>query len=459
MIECTLGDIRRMSNGKLNKEEYKDIKIKGVSIDTRTINKKNLFVPIIGEKLDGHRFISQAFNKGAVASIIDITHEMPLLDKPYVIVDDSTAAYKNLATNYRESLKDITIIGITGSNGKTSIKDILASVLRKQFNTKKTVGNLNNQIGVPKTLLTLSKNTKFGIIEMGTDGFGQISNLTKMAKPHIAIISNIGDSHLQDLGTKDNIARAKFEILEGLDESGVFIYNSDDEVLNKIIKEYDIKQKVITFGFNKDADYRLEILNSNITGSEFLCNGEKFRVNLMGEFQVHNAAPAIIIAKHYGLTNEEINEGLMVQDRSAMRNELIECDGFDILNDSYKSNPQSLKEAFNTMSLLTGYSKKIAIIGDMLELGENEKELHKEAGRNIDPKAVDYLLLLGDLSNYTLEGALENFPRNRVYHFTSKEDLVDEAKYLITKGTLALVKGSRGLRMEEIVESLKDITL
>ena len=201
------------------------------------------------------------------------------------------------------------------------------------------------------------------------------------------------------------------------------------------------------------------MLDSNITGSDFILNNEKYRVNLMGEFQVDNSAPAIIIAKKYGLNQNEINKGLEVQDRASMRNELMECNGFDILNDAYKSNPQSLKEAFKTVSLLSGYSRKIAIIGDMLELGEEEEELHRQAGRDIDPNSVDYLLLLGRLSKFTLEGALENFPRNRVYHFTSKEDLVDETKYLIIKGTLVLVKGSRGLRMEEIVESIKDITV
>lgn len=460
MIERTLGQITHLAGGKLNDEDFSDIMSKGCSIDTRTITDGNIYMPIIGKKLDGHKFINQAFNKGAVASFIDENHKLEDYEagKAYITVEDTTKAFKNLAKNYRASLDDIKIIGITGSNGKTSIKDISFSILSQKYRVKKTIGNLNNTIGVPKTLLALDENTEFGVVEMGTDGFGQIHELSTMARPDFAVISNIGDSHLELLGSKENIARAKFEILDGLNPEGTFIYNSDDEVLCKIIKEYKIDQKVITFGYNENADYRLELVSSNITGSTFKINGEAFKINLIGQFQVYNAAPAIIIAKLLGLSSEEISRGLEVEDRTAMRNELIECNGFDILNDSYKSNPQSLEQAFNTMSLLSGYTKKIAIIADMLELGEDEVELHRQAGRKINPRDIDYILFIGNLSKYIMEGTLEHFPKSRVYHFASKEDLVDEAKYLIERGTLVLVKGSRAMRLEEIVESIKDIT-
>lgn len=457
MIRMTLGEIAERAGGKLNDEKFRDIDVRGVSIDTRTLDVGNLYVPIIGEKLDGHRFIEAAFEKGAVGSMVDEKHPIEADGRAYVIVEDTTKAYQQLAASYRDSLS-LKIIGITGSNGKTTTKDIMASVLGKKLKVTKTIGNLNNHIGVPKTLLNLSPSTEVGIIEMGTERFGEISELTRMAHPDIAMITNIGDCHLEELLTRENIAKAKLEILEGMPKDGTFLYNWDDPVLRKAVADREIEQRVLTFGTEEGADYRLELVHADITGTIFKLNGEEYEVNLLGNHQMYNAACAIIVAKLFGLDDATIREGLYVRDTTSMRSELLNCQGFDILNDCYKSNPQSLLEAFETMSLLTGYTRKIAIIGDMLELGEREKELHYEVGTKINPNDIDYLLCYGPLSEEIARGAKVNFPNYRVAHFERKEDLVDAAKYVIVKGTLVLVKASRSIRLEEIIESLKELT-
>lgn len=456
MKHQTISTIARMSDAKLINVKDLNSPVHAISTDTRTIKPGDIYVPLIGERLDGHEFIDKAFEKGALACFCDKNH-IKNDGNIYLIVDDTLKAMQLLAKNYRNSL-NTTIVGLTGSNGKTTTKDIIHSILKRKYRSQKTIGNLNNAIGVPRTLLELDEDTEVGVVEMGMDTFGEISLYVDMANPHISIITNIGDSHLQELGSKENVAKAKLEILENMTEDDIFIYNLDDEVLKSEVEKLDILPRVITYGKSQDADYRITPLSSGLQGSKFLINGESYHINLLGSFQVYNAAVAIIVAIEMGLSPIEIQKGLNVEDQTAMRTELISCDGFDILNDSYKSNPQSLLEALNTAKLLAGYKRKIAILGDMLELGTTEAELHFNVGQNIDSSAIDYILFYGPLSKDMMRGAAENFSNDRIFHFDSKPDLVDKAKYLISKNSLVLVKGSRALRMEEIIESIKDIT-
>lgn len=457
MLGLSLREIAQLANGKLNNEKFADLRVQVVSIDTRTIAPGELYMPIIGEKLDGHLFINQAFDKGALASF---THKENLIDdRPFILVENTNQAFQDLAKNFRNSLDNLKIIGITGSNGKTTTKDIINSILKQKFNVRKTIGNLNNEIGVPRTLLRLEKNTDVGIVEMGTDGPGQIHKLTMMAKPDMAIITNIGDSHLELLKTKENIAREKLHIVDGLSDDGYFIYNYDDPILKKEVEAKNIKQKMISFGQEEGADYHIELLRTTANGSSFKVNNKYYQISLIGSHQIYNAAAAIIVAELLGMTEDQIISGLDVKNSTSMRNELISCNGFDILNDSYKSNPQSLKSALDTLGYLNGYKRKIAILGDMLELGQGEENLHREIGSYINPKEVDYLLLYGPLSRYIAEEALRNFPDGHVFYMDKKEDLIDKAKYLIIKNSIVLVKASRSLRLEEIVEALELINI
>lgn len=459
MLNLKLSEIAELCHGKLNNDEFKDIVIDVISIDTRTIKKGEMYMPIIGEKLDGHLFINQAFAKGAAASFCAKDTCKGQMDKPIIYVEDSNKAFTELAKNYRNTLKNIKIVGITGSNGKTTTKDFISNTLKTSFNVAKTLGNLNNQIGVPRTLLRLGEETDVGVIEMGTDGFGQIQELTNIVRPDIAILTNIGDSHLHLLKTKENVAKEKVDIVNGLPEDGVFIYNYDDQYIKNEVAKRDIKQRIITYGQDPNSDYVIEIIRTSNNGSTFKLNGEIYRTASLGAHQVYNSTAAIIVSRLFDLDQNKVRRQLEIDEHTAMRSELMNCNGFDILNDSYKSNPQSLLSALDTLYMLSGYKRKIAIIGDMLELGDNEIELHREIGRKIDPKKVDYLLLTGPLSKYIAEEAKKNFPFERVYHMDKKDDLLDKAKYLIQKNSLVLVKASRSLRLEEIVESLELINI
>lgn len=457
MLNLRLGEIAKLSNGKLNKDEYSDTVISEISRDTRTIEPGDIYLPLIGEILNGHIFIDDAFKLGAKATFAQ-KGEYHKDDKPIIWVEDTLEALRLFAQNYRETL-DLKVVAITGSNGKTTTKDMTAKVLSKKYNVTKTIGNLNNQIGLPITLLRFTKDTQVGVCELGMfDGKGgEIKANSDISKPDIAVITNIGEAHLDTLITKENIAKEKLGILSGLKEDGVLIYNNDDEILKSAISKMDIKQKLISFGQDKSSDYVIEIIESNNVGSLFLLNGEVYNVSMIGEHQVYNATVAAIIGKLLKVNKTDVYDAILNNRNSSMRSELMNLNGYDILNDSYKSNPQSLRSALRTLGILSGYTRKIAILGDMLELGSNEIELHKEIGREINKDNVDYLLLFGPLSKYTAQEASKNFPQNRVLYFESKRELVTKAKYLIKKGTLVLVKASRSMHMEEVIESINTL--
>ncbi|MGY3755560.1 UDP-N-acetylmuramoyl-tripeptide--D-alanyl-D-alanine ligase [Helcococcus kunzii] len=456
MINLRLKEIADLAGGVVNNEKFNDLNVSQISIDTRTIFEGEMYMPIIGEKLDGHLFIDNAFEKGAIATFSKRGEIEDSDERPIVWVDDTNKAFTNLAQNYRISL-DIKIIGITGSNGKTTTKDLISNVLESKYSVKKTFGNLNNEIGVPRTLLSFSKDTNIGVVEMGTDGFGQIEALTKMASPDIAIITNIGDSHLEQLKTKENIAIEKLHIIDGLKEDGIFLFNNDDEILKSEFKKIDMDKKVISYGMNEDSDYVIKILKSSQFGTKFSINGKEFSIELLGTHQVYNATVAYIIGELFEISDTDIQEGLNKKDRTKMRSELMSCHGFDILNDSYKSNPQSLRSGLETLELLTGYSRKIAILADMLELGNGEIELHRQIGREIDPTKIDYLLLYGPLSKYIYNESVKNFLPTRVFYFDTKDKLIDKAKYIVSKNSIVFVKGSRSMKLEDVVEVLVDM--
>ncbi len=457
MIVRDLKTLEKLSAGTGLQEKYQDLEIAGVSTDTREIKKDNLFVPLVGENFDGHKFIDIAIENGAKACLWQKDLDLPDLDFPFILVDDTLEALQTLAKNYRDSL-DIKIIGITGSNGKTTTKDILDGILSTSFKAQKTQGNLNNHIGLPLTLLDLDENSEVGIIEMGTDGFGQIEILTKIASPDIAIITNVGDSHLDLLKSKDNVARAKFEILDGLKEDGLFIYNNDDPSLVKVIEEYDIHQDILTFGQDPDSDFKLELIDEGLDGVKFIVSeaddSHELDIPMLGRHNIYNAGCSIIVARKLGLDYEIIQKGLYNINSTSMRNELIETDSFTILNDAYKSNPASLLAALDTLYSIDGFEHKVLVLGDMLDLGEDIVKLHKETGERIDPSQVDLIFTLGQLGRHIGEGAKINFDNARVYHSKNKEDLAESILANIKENTIILVKGSRGVALEELIEIL-----
>ena len=459
MIKRSLDQIANMIGGKLSDDIYKDLIIEGVSTDSRTISKNNLYIPLVGEVFDGRIFIKECEDKGAAAFIINEDYEIKKnINIPYIKVTNTEDALRDLAKAYRKEL-DIKIIGITGSNGKTTTKDLLTSVLSEKYKVQKTLGNLNNQIGVPKTILNLNEDTEIGVIELGTDNFGDISLTTSIAQPNIAVILNIGDSHLHNLKTREGIAKAKMEIAEGLSKDGIFIYNIDDPILKKIVPTYDLEQNVMTFGQDQNADYIIKRLETNTNGVQFKHEDEVYTIPLLGDHQIYNGGFSAMVGELLNLNENQIKNGLKKVSASSNRSTILELDGFDILDDSYKSNPQALLTGLNTCYMLGGYTNKIVVLGDMLELGDDEDKLHYNIGKNIDPSQIHYCLFYGPLSKHMYQGALKNFPKSRIFHFDSKADACDKLKQLICKSTLVFVKGSHGMHMEEIIECVRKLKL
>lgn len=458
MIRKSLRDIERLAGGYDLLEKFHDIEIAGVCTDTRKIVENNLFIPLIGDNFDGHKFLDKAIENGAIASLWQINIPQPHIDFPLIFVKDTLEALQTLSKNYRDSLKDIRIVGITGSNGKTSTKDIMEGVVSTEFKTQKTFGNLNNDIGVPLTLLSFEEDTQVGIVEMGTDGFGQIELITKLANPDIAMITNIGASHLDLLENVENVARAKFEILTGLKKDGLFIYNKDDETLEKVIKEYNIEEEILTFGKKASSDFKIELLEEGIDGVKFSImedgHNHKLHIPMLGRHNIYNAAASIIVARRLAIDYSHIQKGLYLIKETEMRNEIIEKEDFTILNDAYKSNPDSLLSALDTLYSIEGYKHKVVVLGDMLDLGKDIESFHSEVGSKIDPNKIDKVFTLGNLGKYIGQAARANFKDEDVYHAQTKKDLAEAILENIEKDTLILVKGSRGVALEDLINIL-----
>lgn len=459
MIRRSLAQIAQMVGGEISDPKYNDLEIIGVSTDSRTISDGNLYIPLLGEVFDGRIFIKECEVKGASAFLVDYDYKINKdVTIPYVRVKDTKKALQDLAAAYRNQL-DIKIIAITGSNGKTTTKDLLATILAEKYKTQKTMGNLNNEIGVPKTILSLDEDTDIGVIELGTDNFGDISLTSKIVKPELAIITNIGDSHLHNLKSKEGILRAKLEILEGMDDDGIFIYNIDDETMRENIPNTQIKQKVLSFGRDDKADFKINFLDSPAAKLRFSNKDNTYEIPLIGRHNIYNAAAVVMIAEIYGIDKESIDRGFLKVKSSQNRTDLVELDGFDILDDSYKSNPQSLLAGLETTYMLQGYNRKIICLGDMLELGENEEDLHYQVGEKIDSKKIDFCLFFGPLSKKMYEASREHFPCDRSFYFNQKDDLIEKLKSLITSSSLVFVKGSHGMHMEEVIEAIRSFNI
>lgn len=456
MIKYTLKELETIVKGSNLKKEYESLSIEGISIDSRQIEKGQLFIPIIGENFDGHTFITGAIENGAAAALWNQDTPVPNIDFPFILVKDTLEAIQMLAKEYRSRL-NVKIIGITGSNGKTSTKDILAGLLSTKYKTKKTLGNFNNEIGVPLTIFDLEEDTEIAVVEMGTMKFGDISQLTHIVKPDVAIITSIGEAHLEDLKTLENVAIAKLEILEGLNPNGVFIYFGDDPYLKEKVLNYDIKQKVITYGEEAHNDYQPNLEAFDGKGITFrfkVPDSPTFTLPMIGKHQMYNATAAIIAAEYFGITLNNVQEGFEKIDKTGMRNELIKANGFTILNDCYKSNPASVVTSLDTLYSLKQYDQKIVILGDMQGLGTEEIELHEEIGENIDPNQIEYIFTLGPISEYLAKKAKLRFDETKVLSYLNKPELIENLKKVIKPNALILIKGSRGLELEEVVEAL-----
>ena len=453
MIKRTLAEIAAMVKGQIH-DSVRDVMVVGVTNDTRKITDANLFVPLQGEKSNGHDHVLQAFEQGASASFWEHNQPNPPEGAALIFVEDSLQALQQLAKAYLNEL-EAKVIGITGSNGKTTTKDMTASILGTKYRVHKTSGNYNNHIGLPLTVLSAPENTEMLILEMGMSSRGEISLLSRIGQPDAAIITNIGESHLLDLGSREGIADAKMEIVEGLKSEGVLIYNGDEPLLINRIGE--VASRKISFGRSITNDYYPADIQPGQDEMNFTIEKEgmhSFQLPVLGTHNVLNSLAAIAVGREMGISYEEIARGLRELKLTNMRMEVsFGANGEKIINDAYNASPTSMKAAIELVKGMTDATKKILVLGDMLELGPEEAEYHYKMGELITEE-IDYVLAYGNLSVNLAEGAKANLGTERVFHFEDKEELVHKLKELTEPHALILVKASRGMRLEEVVKAL-----
>ncbi len=440
--------------------EYKDMErmVSGVCIDSRKVTLGNLYIPIIGERFDGHDFAQQAVEQGAVAVLWQKDHPNPPKDVVVIFVEDTTKALQKLAKKYRESL-DLVMIGITGSNGKTSTKDILGSLLKRKYVTQKTKGNMNNEIGVPLTILGLSDATQVAIVEMGMENRYEIDALTKITQPDIAIITNVGEAHLENLGSIENIAKAKAEIVHGLKENGVLLFNGEQDVLKKALwnEDFPYGVRINSFGHDERSDlFCYGQVQQDANGIYFMTNllSEIAFMNIYGKHQVMNALPCIYIARALGMQEDEILEGLANIEQTGLRCDLMPLGEGYLLDDSYKSNRQSVLAALDTLCEFD-LPRKIVALSDMLDMGEKAMQIHYEVGKALGSYPIDRVCTYGEMSRFIAQGAI-NAGIKDVTHYETKEALQADIEKEFASPCIVLVKGSRGMQMDTIVTYLKE---
>ncbi|WP_169091588.1 UDP-N-acetylmuramoyl-tripeptide--D-alanyl-D-alanine ligase [Paenibacillus sp. PL91] len=460
MIKRSIEEILSMIEGNGVTASLKSpeiINIQGVSIDSRTLKKGNLFVPIVRID-DGHKYVKQAFDNGAVASLWQADHLPPPEGLPLIIVDDTLKALQNIAQSYREQL-NCKVIGVTGSNGKTTVKDIVTSILSTKYIVQKTYGNLNGEYGLPLTLLEVGEDTEIVVLEMGMSNVGEMKVLSEIAKPDFGVITMIGVSHLSSLGSREGIALAKLELLEGLSPNGSIIINGDEPLLTQALTERTLPEttSVVRFGESHTNDYFPLTMDQNQSSLSFTLNRytDEFSVPLLGRHNILNVLAAIALADRFQINQQDIQSGLTNLEVTGMRMERIPSPkGFLIINDAWNASPVSMKAAIETISNLDGFNKKVLVLGDMLELGDKEIEFHEEIAKSIDTSKIHSVFTIGNLSRIISDTLSGSELEGVVKHFTSKEDLVSECNRIIKKNDVILVKGSRGLKLEEICDLL-----
>ena len=455
-IRITLEDLFNLPGAVIyNPDDYKPVK--HVSIDSRTIKKDSLFVAIKGEKTNGHKFIEAAIKNGASAVMINKRRvkEFNKIKIPVVAVENSTKAYGQLANTWRHKLQ-AKVIGLTGSNGKTGTKEMIATLLSAKYSVTKTVANNNNHIGVPLTLFTANEKTEVLVLEEGTNHFGEIEYIAKISEPDIALITNIGDSHLEYLIDRDGVCKEKSALLNVTNEvGGTIIINNDDPYQRKIKKNY---KKTVTYGFKGKVDVKGKTNGYNDFGFpkvEITGKGKNINVllPLLGSASAKNYLSAVSVAMLIGLTKKEIVEStkniLPVKGRL---NPVI-SEKTMLIDDTYNSNPDSVNAAVEVLGNIKKYKRRILILGDMLELGKHKEKLHAELKDSIMNGKVDEVYMHGKL----MKKLYEALPSTKIatLHFTLRESLRRFTIVMDINNAVILVKGSRGMKMEEFVEVIK----
>ncbi|OZU90409.1 UDP-N-acetylmuramoylalanyl-D-glutamate--2,6-diaminopimelate ligase [Virgibacillus indicus] len=430
-----------------------EIVIEKVITDSRIKTIKSLFVPIIGDNFDGHDYVKQAVNNGATAVLWSKERELPAFlpaDFPVFFVEDTIAALQKMASSYRELVNPI-VVGITGSNGKTTTKDLVAAMLKTTYRTHFTDGNFNNHIGLPLTVLSMKRDTEALVLEMGMGDFGEIDLLTKIARPDYAIITNIGESHIEFLGSRKGISEAKLEILNGLKDEGYAIIDGDEALLQHLHN----KANIIKCGYGESNDVKINNVEINIDHTKFnLSDGISYKVPLMGRHHALNASFAVTLGKHLGIEKEKRQKALLSLKLTSMRFEMINGPSeVSIINDAYNASPTSMKAAVEVVKQMSDFTDKVLVLGDIRELGEYSEELHRSVADVIEAP-INVLFTFGDEARFISETVQKNEPAIQCMHYASKEELVQALQVYLKKDSLLLFKASRGLEFESLIKEI-----
>ena len=461
MEEITLGQLLQAVNGTLlGPFQNPSAIIQKVDTDSRNMHPGSLFIPLVGDRFDGHAYINAALESGAVGCLTARERESYREDKFYVKVANTQRALRDLAAWYKSRF-DIPFVAVTGSVGKTTAKDMIAAVLGTRFRVLKTEGNFNNNIGLPLTILRLDRTVQVCVLEMGMDRPGEIDYLADIVRPNVGVITNIGDAHIERLGSRENIFRAKCELLPHIrKENGLLILNGDDALLSTLRGRTPVP--AVFCGSGEGLEYRaqsassegLDSLRSRLTTPAM---DREVCIPALGNHMIYPTLIAAAVGEHFGLTADEIEQGIARFVPTRMRMNLVQRgNGITILDDTYNANPQSMRAAISVLADSRS-AWKLAVLGDMFELGPYSPALHTGVGEYLGKRKIDCLVAVGDQARYLAEGA-QSAGMTAVYPCADKKAAREILPGLIRPDSTILVKASRGMRMEELVDQLLELT-
>lgn len=449
MQHMTINEIALACGGKFVGEfEEQERVVSDIKIDSRKVVQGTLFIAIKGERFDGHDFIDLAYNNGAVC----VVSEKPLDQAPYILVESTFGALKDIAEYYR-SKQNGKVVAITGSVGKTTAKEMIYSVLSQKYDVLKTQGNFNNEYGLPQTIFNIEEKHDVAVLEMGMNSFGEIHNLSKIARPDVCVIMNIGESHIGNLGSRNGIFKAKCEIFDFMKNDALVVLNGDDD---KLITLKDGSQ--VFFGMDTQNDvFVAKVVSADMSGTKLTidCMGEQMELFIPkpGEYLIYPALAAAAIGKKLGLSKEQIQNGIQNFVPANMRMDIQHINNITIINDVYNACKQSMLAGAGALRYAKG--RTVAIIGDIFELGEFGQSIHYETGAEMGKMGIDKIICVGELAKYMYQGAKEN-TKGSTHYYLTKEALFEDLDKLILDGDTVFVKASRGMEFENIVDRLKE---
>lgn len=455
-MKMQLSEIARALEIQDVPDAWNDIEVNNVHFDSRKLLPGSLFVPLKGER-DGHTFIKNAVDAGAVATLWS-KDQAELPDGiPALVVDDPLQALQTLAHYYLDKINP-KVVAITGSNGKTTTKDMTAAILASQFNVVKTEANFNNEIGVPMTILGMNSNTEILVVELGMDRPGQLDFLSKIVQPDTAVITMIGEAHIEFFKTRDRIADAKMEITHGLKEDGVFIYNGDEPLLTERAKEVEADQ--FTFGMQSSNQLYASNIEGNDVETSFSINldaDKRFEIPMIGQYNVTNALAAIAVSQNYHIKLDDAVKALKHFDLTKNRTEWLDGrKGERILSDVYNSNPTAVKLVLASLAKTETKGRRIAVLGDMLELGEQAQSMHEGLKDSLDPNEIEEVFLVGQEMNNLYKALDGKYDESHLHYYPASElnNLSSDLENLITADDIVLLKASHGIHLETVVNEL-----